>query len=191
MMAILLPFRSGLQQSAASINLTALAMLSAIYLSLSFALLNKIRLRNAFRKGSYAGISISRMSETIFLGITYSVVLFGIALKMRHFPGGSQLAFFGTVILMAWALVAFFRNRRILLSTSRDILLRAVLIGLAGMALVFIPMNRILYRNYPTYINALNRYKADPDNRELYLDLQHQVEMIESGAIPPGDTTRR
>ena len=145
-------------------------VLSLIYFFLSFGLLNEIRLRNIFKKESYAGKSSWRMIGTILTGLVLSLVVIYSLFKFMRWPFGNEglrISLYGLIIVLVITIIKLVLSKN---KFYRNLLIRLGIIGLFANLLYLTSEESILemkYRNYPEYVDAEKKLMKDPMNKEL------------------------
>lgn len=153
------------------LTVLALSTLSIIYFYLGFALFNDIRLRKIFKKDSYKEISSSRILGAVGAGITLSMTTIGLMFKFQSWPGADLnlgVGLFGLLIVTIIGLTKYFKNKS---DYYTRIFKRAAIFGGLGLIIMLTPETTLVefkYRNHPEYVNALKKAMADPDNSELW-----------------------
>ena len=87
------------------ISLTALAM---IYFYFGFALFNKKRFREIFKKSTYQGLTVKEIGVAIFSGICLSILLVGNMFKVLNMEGATiqtNVGLVGTIISLTLAII--------------------------------------------------------------------------------------
>jgi len=84
--------------SAGGFVILSFTLLSLIYLFFSFALLNNIRLRKAFKKVSYKNISSKRIRFSIVTGVVLFISITTILYKFQLWPGVSLMNYIGVML---------------------------------------------------------------------------------------------
>ena len=72
------------------LTVLSLSTLSVLYMYLSFAIFNGIRLRQIFKKDSYKGISKMRIVGAILTGLALSMTTIGLLFKFQSWPGATM-----------------------------------------------------------------------------------------------------
>ena len=145
-------------------------VLSLIYFFLSFGLLNEIRLRNIFKKESYAGKSSWRIIGTILTGLVLSLVVIYSLFKFMRWPFGNEglrISLYGLIIVLVITIIKLVLSKN---KFYRNLLIRLGIIGLFANLLYLTSEESILemkYRNYPEYVDAEKKLMKDPMNKEL------------------------
>jgi len=156
--------------------------LAGIYFALGFLLFNRIRLRDLTKKGLFENLTTIRIVFAVITGIALSIICVGALFKLMNLPGANEMLMFGVIITLLVSITAIVMRNKILVI---PILIRTVVIGVAGSFLFFTPSLSIIklqYRNHPAYIEAYTRYTEDPKNELLWEKSQleyHRVWMSE------------
>lgn len=153
------------------LTVLTLLTLSFLYMYLSFALFNAIRLRNIFKKDSYKGISTLRIVGSVGTGFALSATTIGILFKFQSWPGASFNLIAGLFGLLIVTIIGLIKNLKNKSNYYSGIFKRVVIIGGLGLILILIPKTswvELKYRNHPEYVNALKKAMANPDNEELW-----------------------
>ncbi|NQY29984.1 MAG: hypothetical protein HRT69_11005 [Flavobacteriaceae bacterium] len=151
-------------------TILSLATLSCFYFYFSFAILNSVRLRMIFKKGSFSKITTLRIIGAIGVGVNLSVVLLGILFKTLSWPGASVMLMSGLLGLSGSLVVMFVKYSQNKSSFYVNVFKRIVLVGGLGAFLFFLPKDALLefkYRDSPDYITAVKAVNADPENEVL------------------------
>lgn len=139
--------------------------LAAIYFVFGFALFNRIRLRNIFKKASYAGISTLRIIGSVLMGLALSAAVDAIMFKLMMWPGAGPMLIAGlTPVFIVFVIV----GAKFMTTQDRfykDALIRTGIASVLVIAMIFIPSIAIIrfeYRKYPGYIQAFEEYNRNP-----------------------------
>lgn len=149
----------------------ALSTVSTLYMYLSFALFNDIRLRKIFKKDSYKGINAMRIVGAILTGFALSMTTIGLLFKFQSWPGASfnlGLGLFGLLIALVVGLIKYLKTKS---DYYTKIFKRIAVYGGLGLILMILPREtwlEIKNRNHPEYIEAVKEAWADPKNQELW-----------------------
>lgn len=145
-------------------------VLSIIYLALSFALLNNVRLRSVFKKVSYNNVSILKIIGAIGTGIVLSLICIYSLFKFMRWPFADQ----GLSISLITLLIPIVVTAIKWLTTKNEFyitfLIRLVVIGVIGTIFYFTTTEQILEiknKNFPEYVEAEKKLMRDPQNKEL------------------------
>lgn len=153
------------------LTVLTLSTLSGLYMYLSFALFNEIRLRNIFKKDSFKGISTMRIVGAVGTGLALSVMTAGLMFKFQSWPGADfnlGAGLFGLLLVTVIGLIKYSKTKS---DFYTRIFKRAAIFGGLGLILMLTPKTswvELKYRNHPEYVDALKKAMADPDNNELW-----------------------
>ena len=132
--------------------------------------MNEIRLRNIFKKESYAGKSSWRMIGTILTGLVLSLVVIYSLFKFMRWPFGNEglrISLYGLIIVLVITIIKLVLSKN---KFYRNLLIRLGIIGLFANLLYLTSEESILemkYRNYPEYVDAEKKLMKDPMNKKL------------------------
>jgi hypothetical protein len=163
------------------LTVLSLTALSIIYFNLGFLLFNDIRLRDAFKKSSYTGISTSRKIGALVTGIALSMTTIGLMFKFQLWPGANIMiveGFTPLVIISVVALIKYLQNRS---NYYIGIFRRAVIFGSIALVFIVSPYSSwidIKYRKHPAYRDALKNANANPENQALWDKVQEEKEKM-------------
>jgi len=149
----------------------SLSTISILYMYLSFALFNDIRLRNIFKKESYKGISRMRIVGAVLTGLALSITIIGLLFKFQSWPNASFNLGFGLFGLLIGLVVGLIKYKRTKSDYYTRIFKRIAIYGGLGLILMILPREtwlEIRNRNHPEYIEAVKKAWADPENQELW-----------------------
>ncbi len=153
------------------LTVLTLSTLSVLYMYLSFALFNHIRLRTIFKKDSYKGISTMRIVGAVMTGFALSVTTIGLLFKFQSWPGASFNLSAGLVGLILITIIGTIKYSKNKSEYYTRIFKRVAIIGGLGLILMLTPKTswiKLKYRNHPEYVNALIKAMTHPDNKELW-----------------------
>lgn len=153
------------------LTVLTLSTLSTIYFYFSFALFNDIRFREIFKKDSYENISRWRIIGAIGTGFALSATTAGLMFKFQSWPGADFNLGAGLVGLLIVTIIGLIKYSRNKSNYYTRIFKRAAIFGGLGLILMLTPKTswiELKYRNHPEYIDALKKAMADPDNKELW-----------------------
>ncbi len=165
------------------LTVLTLSILSVFYMYLSFALFNDIRFRNILKKGSYKGKSTKRIVGAVGTGLALSLTTTGLLFKFQSWPGASFNLGTGLVGLLTVAIIStikYFKNKS---EFYTRIFKRIAIFGGLGLILMIIPKTtwiEIKYRNHTEYIDAVKKAMADPDNKELWDNVEIQRQKMDN-----------
>jgi hypothetical protein len=154
----------------ASVTILSLSVLSMVYMYLSFALFNGIRLRNILKRESYRTISSWRIFGSVGAGFSLSTSIMGILFRFMSWPGAAIMLMMGlatTAVVFVVVLIKYLESNA---DFYRGIGARLLIYGLLALALFTFPRDKwvaIKFRNHPEYVNAVKAAYADPDNLVL------------------------
>jgi hypothetical protein len=153
------------------LTVLTLSTLSILYMYLSFALFNDIRLRNIFKKDSYTGVSTKRIVGAVGTGFALSALTVGLVFKFQSWPGADfhlGAGLLGLLIVTVIGLIKYSKNKS---DFYPRIFKRVAIFGGLGLILMLTPKTswvELKYRNHPEYVGALKKAMADPDNKVLW-----------------------
>jgi len=154
-----------------------LLVLSMLYSYLGFALFNEIELGRIFNIETYKDISTSRIIVAIGAGVVLSMTTIGILFKFQFWPGASYILGVSLAVLLIVLLIVTFMYRKSKAVFYIRIYYRLVIFGGIGLSLMLLQNETILefkYRNHPDYIEVYKKALADPENQELWDELQEE-----------------
>ena len=113
--------------------LTAVGMLplALLYLLFSFALLNGVKLRDAFRRSAFKNISTARLMGSIAYGCTLTISIIAIFFKVNQFPGANlmlRIALSSLFIGISVSSIRYLRKKD--LNAYYPLLIRAAAFGI-------------------------------------------------------------
>lgn len=144
--------------------------LSILYFMFSFLLLNNIRLRNIFKKTSYANASTTRIIGTIGAGIALSIIINGIIFKFHNWPFGDYVLMNGLILLLCIAIVPSIKFINSKATFYQNLLIRFSIIGGIGIIFFLITSEKFIelkFKDYPEYVEAEKALLKDPYNETL------------------------
>lgn len=158
-----------------------LSSLSVLYMYLSFALFNNIRLRLVFKKDSYKGISSMRIIGAVATGFALSATIIGLQFKFQLWPGASFILVTGLVGLLIATIVGLIKYSKNKSEYYIGIFKRVVVFGVIGLILMLTPKTtwiEIKYRNHPEFVNTLKKAMVEPGNKELWDNVEVEREKM-------------
>ena len=160
----------------------SLSAFSMMYFYLGFAFFNAIPLSKIFKKESYKDISSLRIVGAIVAGISLSTLLMGILFTAQKWPGAYVISVMGLFYLTIAGVAALIKGMTNKSAFYNRILRRVVVYGAFGFLLFYWSDNIFYdfkYRNYPDYIEAVKKWRAEPENYELREKLREEREKME------------
>ncbi len=158
-----------------------LSILGLFYFIFSFALFNGIRLRDAFKSESYQDTNLLKIIGAILLGISISLVIFGIQFKLLFWQGANEQLLIGLLpigLILIVAAIFYFRDKTEFYSR---IFKRITIYGGLGLLLYLTPTSTLVdiyYRDNPDFAELFNKVLEDPENEELRKQLNQMREEI-------------
>jgi hypothetical protein len=157
------------------------SFLSLLYFHLGFAIFNNIRLRKIFNKESYKNISTLRIFGSIAAGLTLSIAIIGTLFKVMHWPGASVNLIFGFFGILIVSIISIIKYSKTKSPYYSKILSRNLVFGGIALFLILIPEMtwiQITYKDQPTMIEAYRKAFADPDNAELWQNIEKERQRL-------------
>jgi len=148
-----------------------LLTLSIIYGFLGFAFFNDLRLRSIFKKESYTTISGLRILGAVGACWALSATVNGLMFKFQSWSGADfnlSIGLVGLLIVIIIGSIKYSKNKS---DYYTRIFKRAAVFGGLGLIIMLTPNTNwieLKYRNQPAYVDALKKAMADPDNKELW-----------------------
>lgn len=147
------------------------SMLNLFYLLLSFAFFNNIVLRDVLKKRAYKETNLKRVLGSFVLGLSLAIIIIGALFKIQLWPGAYIQLKTGLIILSFVSFVAIFLSNRNTSEFFIRIFKRITIIGGIGIVLFFTPSYKLVdiyYRNDPAMAKLEKKRLANPDNEEVY-----------------------
>jgi hypothetical protein len=162
-------------------TLTPFIILAFIYMYSGFALFNGIRFRRVFKKDSYHNIKPTRIVGAIGIGMALNISILGVIFKFLHYPGASFLLLAGLVSTGIIATVSVIKKKKDKDGYYLNILKRVAVFGTLCLILVVMPFRTWLIINHPKdpeYIEAVIKFRANPDDPELRKKVDEEWEKM-------------
>jgi len=166
--------------SAGGFVILSFTLLSLIYLFFSFALINNIRLRNAFKKVSYKNISSKRIRFSIVTGVALFISITAILYKFQLWPGVSSMNYIGvmfTPIILTILIIHSIQYKKSKLPIDKIQIIRISMILVIQIVLSFTPNSnwaKVRFSEHPDYINAIIAFDKDPSNIILFENMEKE-----------------
>ena len=158
------------QPTGSIIMVMSLSSLSWLYVFLSFALLNGIKLRSLFKKGAFTCIPTWHKIGAVLSGIGLGIACIGILFKMQAW-GGAQIELIeGLILCLIPAIIGLLKWRGRHKEFYNRVLSRTIIFVCLCLVFLCLPdlfFLRIYYRHNPTFINAVEQSRKDPENQQL------------------------
>ncbi len=154
----------------------SLLLLSSMYFYLGFAFFNNIKLKNAFKSGSYTGIKPLRIVFSVGFGWGLSILVIGILFGFLSYPLESLLIKTGIVTTLLFLILLLVQGKAEI-RKKYGIIIRAAIFLVLGIAMLYLPpyfLDKIQYRNHPDYLEVLIKLKEDPDNEEFAIQFEEE-----------------
>ncbi len=84
-------------------------LLGTFYYLFGFALFNKIKLRQIFKRDSYKDTNALRIIGAILTGWAVSIICIGVLFIVQHYPGGTFFLYCGLAYIVLIFIVALIR----------------------------------------------------------------------------------
>ena len=158
-----------------------LSILGLFYFIFSFALFNGIRLRDVFKSESYQDTNLLKIIGAILLGISISLVIFGIQFKLLFWQGANEQLLIGLLpigLILIVAVIFYLRDKTEFYSR---IFKRIAIYGGLGLLLYLTPTSTLVdiyYRDNPDFAELFNKVLEDTENEELRKQLNQMREEI-------------
>lgn len=161
-----------------------LLILSCTYAYLGFALFNNIRFRSVLKKDSYNGIKANKIIGAIGAGFALSCCVLGIMFKFLSWPGASFMLGTGLITTLTVAIIALLKRKNDPSKYYTNILKRIAVFGTLCFILLVLPTKtwlQIQYLGNPEYVQAIMNARANPDNPELWLEVEKEWNKVTNG----------
>jgi hypothetical protein len=155
---------------AGPLNVVSIGALAMIYVPLGYFIFNNTKLSDLSDQEVSKGISTMKAIGTIGLGVALSITLIGILFKLMRWPGANTNLAAGLFLQGIILIIAYLRYSQNKSSDYIIIFKRIAIIGGTGLILFLLPHYAIMefkYRNHPSYIEAVKKSDAHPENKEL------------------------
>ena len=152
------------------IMMTSLCSLCWIYVFLSFALLNGVTLRGAFKSDAYTGIPRWHKIGAVLTGIGLGISCLGILFKLQAWGGAQLYLIQGLVLCLIPSVIGLLKRSGRYKHFYNRVLSRTII--LACLCLLFFSLPdlfflKLYYRDSPAFINAVEQSRKDPSNQQL------------------------
>lgn len=150
--------------------LFSMGAISWLYMLCSFALLNGIRLRNAFKKDSYEGISVWAIIGAAGAGFSLSAVSIGVLFKIMRWPGADINIYTGLTFSAIILLTALVRIAMKKTFAYKGIVIRAfswIAVGAFFASISYRDIDKFIYRDNPAFVKVCEELEKDPYNDSL------------------------
>lgn len=168
----------------AALTVIGLSGLCLLYFCLSFAIFNRISLRQALKKQAYSGISPNRLLGSIATGFALSLLLTGILFKLQFWPGANTNIAIGLFSILCILIVGIARFSASAADYYKMISRRILILSLVGIGLWIVP-SRVLFgffhRDHPAYVDAVIKSWENPGDADLQKEVEHEYEMMNAG----------
>jgi hypothetical protein len=164
----------------------AMMLLSLYYLIFTLPLCTGITLKNIFKKESYEPIG-ERRSMIVFSsflsGLSLAITLIGLLFIFQFWPMAFYVLSSGLKIMGVALILSAIRYIRTKSVFYVSVFKRMLVVGIVGLFFLLMPSPslawaKILYRNYPEYIEAMEAFMKDPENRQLQENVDNEYEKI-------------
>ena len=138
-------------------------------------IIKKEVLNNGSKKESYKELSTFRIVGTIGTGIALSVTTIGLMFKFQSLPGASFNLGVGLLGLIIVTIIGIVKYRKSKSDYYIKIIIRTAILGGIGLILMLTPKASWIefkYRNQPEYVEAIKKAMADPENKELWENVE-------------------
>lgn len=170
-----------------SMVIVSTAILSLFYMYLSFAILNGIRGRKIFTKGTFKEINNLRIIGTVALGLCYSLVLITMLFTLMLWPSmlvNLIAAIAGLLIGGGLSIWKFLQQNN---PVYKGILLRTSLFLFIAIGLLVLPKYSVLewrYGDHPGYVEAFKARDQHPSDPKLIEKLEEERLKILEEEVP-------
>jgi hypothetical protein len=167
--------------SGSIITVLSLSILSVLYMYLSFALFNGIRLRHIFKKDAYKGVGTMRIIGAILTGVALAATIVGLLFKFQSWPGATINLSVGLIGLAIALIVCSIKYSKTKSDYYTTIFKRIAVYGGLGIIFLILPKEiwlELKYRNHPGYVNALKDSMANPNNQELWDKVEKECQKM-------------
>jgi hypothetical protein len=148
----------------------AILVLSIVYLFFGFALFNRLELSTIFRKSAYAAIPSVRIVGAIVAGCAVTLACLGILFALMLWEGYTAILTVSSTLCLGSIVISMVLRRGENDPFFRRILARTLPATAICLLLLFTPRIaylKVMYRNHPAYIEALEQLRKDPSNQHL------------------------
>lgn len=160
-----------------SMVIVSTAILALFYMYLSFAILNGIRGRLIFTKGTFKEINNLRIIGTVALGLCYSLVLITMLFTLMLWPSmlvNLIVAIIGLLIGGGLSLWKFMKDKN---PVYKGIIVRTSIFLILAIGLLVLPKYSVLewrYGDHPEYVEAFKARDQNPSDPKLIEKLEEE-----------------
>jgi len=150
------------------------SILAVLYYPGGLFLFNNLSFKGVFKKETYSGLSVLRVIGSVVAGIALSMICIGILFRLQSWPASGINLLAGLSVLLIVGIIAAYKFMAKEATVYKGILTRAIVYGILGLGLFLTSsedIERFRYRNHPDYLDLYEKHLQDPDNRELWKQL--------------------
>lgn len=156
-------------------------MLCLYYILFGFAIFNNIPLKKVFKKESYSEITSNKIILSVITGIVLSLITWTMMFLFLNWPGVFILFFISIISLVLLAIGLFIGYKAHNAPFLIPIFRRLALYGSIIIIMYLIPSSTFIdfrYRKYPEYLEAYHKALANPENEDLWKQVELEEKKI-------------
>ncbi len=152
-----------------------------LYFYFGFVLLNEVRIKDVFKKSTYAKIPSWHMVGGIACGLALSMVSVGVLFKLRGWFGAETNLIPGLISLIVITVISIVKRKGNHPEFYGRVLSRTIVAIVFCILFLLIPRYtflKIFYRDKPGVIEAIDNSIKDPTNPELNKKVSEELKKL-------------
>ncbi len=163
------------------LTILSLLIFTVVYLFLTVAILNDIKLKDLFKGETFKDISNYQITNSVLTGVSLAIVNLGLYLMLIHSAGAKLMILLGLLglsVILIIGLTKYLKNKTTYFSR---LFIRIAIFGSIGLTLFLTPIifwTEIQHSDHPAYVQAVREAYENPENKELWVKAHQEFKKI-------------
>jgi hypothetical protein len=169
------------------LTVLSFSILAVIYFYFGLVIFNDVTVKEVLKIRSISELIVLRNIGAVATGAALALTIIGLMFKIQLWPGANinlSVGLFGLAVVTILGAIKYSKSKS---NYYTKIFSRVAIIGGLGLIVFLLPKTSLVefqYRNHPAYVEAYKKAMADPNNKELWDNVQaERQKMYENAAV--------
>jgi hypothetical protein len=169
------------------LTVLSFSILAVIYFYFGLVIFNDVTVKEVLKIRSISELIALRNIGAVATGAALALTIIGLMFKIQLWPGANinlSIGLFGLAVVTILGAIKYSKSKS---NYYTKIFSRVAIIGGLGLIVFLLPKTSLVefqYRNHPAYVEAYKKAMADPNNKELWDNVQaERQKMYENAAV--------
>ncbi len=169
------------------LTVLSFSILAVMYFYFGLVIFNDVTVKEVLKIRSISELIALRNIGAVATGAALALTIIGLMFKIQLWPGANinlSLGLFGLAVVTILGAIKYSKSKS---NYYTKIFSRVAIIGGLGLIVFLLPETSLVefqYRNHPAYVEAYKKAMANPNNKELWDNVQaERQKMYENAAV--------